>query len=238
MDRTPEKLKDRLKNMINHYSQIEVDQTSSYDFWIILLYILFGGKNVNWFATDNHIDTWFKVDILNKFVAEKTVYLYPLSKLELRDEPSDMYLKGYSVYRHGCIDSNYEFEYLASALRAFNVHLSMYKLSLTKEIISGMAAKFEEFKFLIKDSTIDIIGAGGAGFWTAVMMCMHDLDVKIRLFDNDVFEESNRNRIPLNRVTSIGKSKAKVVGRLMSAITGADITWYNRKFDAGEPFLT
>jgi len=61
---------------------------------------------------------------------------------------------------------------------------------------------------LNKDISITVIGCGGVGYWTAKFAAMSGIE-KIYLFDFDVIEEHNLNRLDLP-ISAIGQNKAAV----------------------------
>lgn len=60
-----------------------------------------------------------------------------------------------------------------------------------------------------KDQTITVVGCGGIGFWVAKFAAMSGIE-KIYLFDDDVLEEGNLNRLDVPD-KFIGRNKADVV---------------------------
>ena len=61
-----------------------------------------------------------------------------------------------------------------------------------------------------------VVGCGGIGFWVAKFLAMSGVE-KLWLFDNDVIEEHNLNRLDLPHKT-IGQNKADVVKMMIEAI--------------------
>ncbi len=68
---------------------------------------------------------------------------------------------------------------------------------------------------LNKDITLTIVGTGGIGFWVATYAAMSGIE-KMYIFDPDVIEEVNLNRLPIPE-RFIGENKTVV---LKSFITG------------------
>jgi molybdopterin/thiamine biosynthesis adenylyltransferase len=66
------------------------------------------------------------------------------------------------------------------------------------------------------DQSVTVVGCGGIGFWVAKFLAMSGIE-KLFLFDNDVIEEHNLNRLDLPYKT-IGKNKADVVKILINAL--------------------
>lgn len=69
---------------------------------------------------------------------------------------------------------------------------------------------------LIIPSAITIAGCGGIGSWVAILSAMSGVE-NIYLFDPDVLEESNRNRLPFCQ-SSINRPKVEVVAEYIRAI--------------------
>lgn len=61
-----------------------------------------------------------------------------------------------------------------------------------------------------------IVGCGGTGFWTALLLAMSGTEELI-LIDADNIEESNLNRLPIDR-SSIGRSKVNELKDLISRL--------------------
>ena len=59
------------------------------------------------------------------------------------------------------------------------------------------------------NQTVTVVGCGGIGFWVAKYLAMSGIE-KLWLFDNDVIEEHNLNRLDVPH-EAIGKNKADVV---------------------------
>jgi molybdopterin/thiamine biosynthesis adenylyltransferase len=66
------------------------------------------------------------------------------------------------------------------------------------------------------DQTATIVGCGGIGFWVAKFLAMSGVE-KLWLFDHDVIEEHNLNRLDLPHNT-IGKNKADIIKIMIEAI--------------------
>jgi len=67
----------------------------------------------------------------------------------------------------------------------------------------------------IPDSVI-VVGCGGVGSWVALMLAMAGVK-KIWLFDSDLLEGHNLNRIPLP-ASAIGKAKSIAIGELIASV--------------------
>lgn len=63
---------------------------------------------------------------------------------------------------------------------------------------------------------LTVIGCGGIGFWVAIYGAMSGIP-NIFLFDHDVLEESNRNRLPVCQ-SSINRNKVDVVSDYIRSI--------------------
>lgn len=61
-----------------------------------------------------------------------------------------------------------------------------------------------------------VVGCGGTGFWTAMLLAMSGVKELI-LVDSDILETSNLNRLPVG-ARSIGKKKVEVVSEFIQAI--------------------
>jgi molybdopterin/thiamine biosynthesis adenylyltransferase len=72
-----------------------------------------------------------------------------------------------------------------------------------------------------------VVGCGGIGFWVAKFLAMSGVE-KLWLFDNDVIEEHNLNRLDLPAET-IGKNKADVTKIAINALR-PDCTVYAMPF--------
>lgn len=69
---------------------------------------------------------------------------------------------------------------------------------------------------LLKTPSISIIGVGGIGYWVAKFAAMSGIE-KIYMFDPDVVEESNLNRLDLS-IDYIGRNKADVAKEIITKI--------------------
>jgi len=69
---------------------------------------------------------------------------------------------------------------------------------------------------LDKDQSIIIVGCGGIGFWVAKMAAMSGIN-KIRLFDSDVLDITNLNRIDLP-LKFLNKNKADITKLVIKQI--------------------
>jgi len=63
---------------------------------------------------------------------------------------------------------------------------------------------------------ITVVGVGGIGSWVAIDLAMSGIE-NLYLFDPDVMEESNRNRLPFCQ-SSINRPKVEVVAEYIKAI--------------------
>jgi len=61
-----------------------------------------------------------------------------------------------------------------------------------------------------------VVGCGGTGFWTAILLAMSGVKELI-LLDSDIVEVSNLNRLLLQE-SSVGKKKAEVLKELISGV--------------------
>ena len=77
------------------------------------------------------------------------------------------------------------------------------------------------------DQSATIVGCGGIGFWVAKFLAMSGVE-KLWLFDHDVIEEHNLNRLDLPHNT-IGKNKADIIKIMIEAIR-PDCTIYAMPF--------
>lgn len=68
----------------------------------------------------------------------------------------------------------------------------------------------------LKKPSITIVGCGGIGYWLAKFAAMSGIE-KMYLFDPDVIEEHNLNRLDLS-IESIGKNKADVTKEIIVKI--------------------
>ncbi len=71
-------------------------------------------------------------------------------------------------------------------------------------------------KLLLKTPSISIVGIGGIGYWVAKFAAMSGID-RIYMFDPDVVEESNLNRLDLS-IDYIGRNKADVAKEIIIKI--------------------
>jgi len=65
-------------------------------------------------------------------------------------------------------------------------------------------------------SSITVVGCGGIGSWVAILSAMSGVE-NIFLFDGDVMEETNRNRLPFCQ-GSLNRAKVDVVAEYIKAI--------------------
>lgn len=82
-------------------------------------------------------------------------------------------------------------------------------------------------------TTITIVGCGGIGFWVAKMASMVGIE-KIYLFDPDVIEIHNMNRMDLTE-KSLGKNKADIAKIMINNIR-PECTVYSYPFKFSENF--
>jgi len=66
------------------------------------------------------------------------------------------------------------------------------------------------------EQSITVIGAGGVGFWVVKFAAMAGIN-RIYVFDPDVFEEHNLNRIDIP-YTFLGKNKADVIREIVNSL--------------------
>lgn len=64
--------------------------------------------------------------------------------------------------------------------------------------------------------SITICGAGGVGYWVAKFAAMSGVE-KIYIYDHDVIEEHNLNRLDLP-ISAVGKNKAMVVKSIINSL--------------------
>lgn len=85
---------------------------------------------------------------------------------------------------------------------------------------------------LNSDHTIAVVGCGGIGFWVAKLLAMSGVK-KFYLFDPDIFEDHNLNRIDIP-IRFIGNNKADVTKKVITILRD-DVTVYSFPFpfDAG-----
>ncbi len=81
------------------------------------------------------------------------------------------------------------------------------------------------------DVSVTIVGCGGIGYWVAKFLAMSGIE-NLWLFDHDVIEEHNLNRLDLPEQT-IGKNKADVVKIMIESIR-PECTIYAMPFKFGE----
>jgi tRNA A37 threonylcarbamoyladenosine dehydratase len=79
----------------------------------------------------------------------------------------------------------------------------------------GLYDRQESLKLMIPES-ICVVGCGGVGYWVAKFAAMSGIE-KIYLFDPDVIEEHNLNRLDLTN-DYIGRNKAEVAKEIIVAI--------------------
>ena len=81
--------------------------------------------------------------------------------------------------------------------------------------MSNLYDRQEAFN-LNTDIVITICGAGGIGYWVAKLLAMSGVN-KLHIFDDDVIEESNLNRLDLP-IQALGMNKAGVVKKVINQI--------------------
>lgn len=81
--------------------------------------------------------------------------------------------------------------------------------------MSNLYTRQETLK-LKKDISITIVGCGGVGYWTAKFAAMSGIE-SIYLFDHDVIELHNLNRLDLPEST-IGKSKSAITKTIINQL--------------------
>lgn len=81
--------------------------------------------------------------------------------------------------------------------------------------MSNLYNRQEKLK-IDKDVSITIVGAGGIGFWVAKFAAMSGIE-KIYIFDPDVIEEHNLNRLDIPD-KFIGRNKSDVVKLIINSI--------------------
>lgn len=64
--------------------------------------------------------------------------------------------------------------------------------------------------------TVDIIGCGGAGAWAVLYSALIGIE-KINIYDSDVIEEHNLNRLPFT-IDSVGKLKTLVLKEMVESM--------------------
>jgi molybdopterin/thiamine biosynthesis adenylyltransferase len=79
----------------------------------------------------------------------------------------------------------------------------------------GIYDRQEAFK-LNTDITVSIVGCGGIGYWVAKLLAMSGVE-KLYLYDADVIEETNLNRLDLPMQT-LGMNKAGVVKKVINQL--------------------
>lgn len=79
----------------------------------------------------------------------------------------------------------------------------------------GLYDRQESLKLTIPES-ICVVGCGGVGYWVAKFAAMSGIE-KIYLFDPDVIEEHNLNRLDLTN-DFIGRNKAEVTKEILVSI--------------------
>lgn len=81
-----------------------------------------------------------------------------------------------------------------------------------------------------KDVNVCIVGCGGVGFNAGIQFAMAGVE-NITLFDHDIIEEHNLNRLPVP-YNCIGMNKAKVLKEMIRQMRpNANVTIYKVKFD-------
>lgn len=77
---------------------------------------------------------------------------------------------------------------------------------------------YDRQKSLELDYTISVsvVGTGGVGYWVAKYLAMSGIE-KMYLYDPDVLEETNLNRIDLT-IESLGKNKADITRDMINVI--------------------
>ncbi len=80
---------------------------------------------------------------------------------------------------------------------------------------------------LNKDISITVVGVGGVGYWVAKFAAMSGIE-KTYLYDHDVIEEHNLNRLDLP-TDAIGKNKAAIVKGMITYLR-PDATVYSFPF--------
>jgi molybdopterin/thiamine biosynthesis adenylyltransferase len=80
---------------------------------------------------------------------------------------------------------------------------------------------------LNKDISITVVGVGGVGYWVAKFAAMSGIE-KIYLYDHDVIEEHNLNRLDLP-TDAIGKNKAAIAKGMITYLR-PDATVYSFPF--------
>lgn len=86
----------------------------------------------------------------------------------------------------------------------------------------------EEIRLITKQS-IAIIGCGGIGFWVGKFAAMSGIP-KIYLFDNDIIEDTNLNRLDVP-ARFIGKNKADVLALVIRTVRpDCDVKAFPYKF--------
>lgn len=74
------------------------------------------------------------------------------------------------------------------------------------------------------DQSIMVVGAGGIGYWVIKFAAMSGIK-EIRIFDDDVFQEHNFNRIDLNPEKYCGSNKARVAKDMVEYLRSDCIVW-------------
>lgn len=83
------------------------------------------------------------------------------------------------------------------------------------EEIEGLYTRQTQLQLNIPKSIV-IVGCGGIGSWVAIIAGMSGIK-NIFLYDSDLMEESNRNRLPFCQ-SSIGRPKVEVVSEFLRGI--------------------
>ena len=82
-------------------------------------------------------------------------------------------------------------------------------------MVTGLYDRQREIELLTPIS-VTVVGCGGIGSWVAIDAAMSGVE-NLYLFDPDVLEESNRNRLPFCQ-SSINRPKVDVVAEYIQAI--------------------
>jgi len=79
----------------------------------------------------------------------------------------------------------------------------------------GIYDRQEAFNLNV-DITVSVIGCGGIGYWVAKLLAMSGVE-KLYLYDADVIEETNLNRLDLP-IQTLGMNKAGVVKKVINQL--------------------
>ena len=83
------------------------------------------------------------------------------------------------------------------------------------------------------DQSLTVVGAGGIGYWVCKFAALSGIK-NFRIFDPDVFQESNFNRIDLSPISFLGKNKAEVAKLMIENVRPlCDVLSYPFKFKSG-----